>query len=101
MQVHSWTGSLQIGVMTADPASLQPAPHNALDVVNKSWVFLLTNSIFITTTPPLTVVYIHQVLSGCNLFENGKIIVEDYGPDLDELNETDRVGVMRTAEVFN
>lgn len=40
-----------------------------------------------------------QVLSGCNLFENGKIVVEDYGPDLDELNEGDRVGVMRTSEV--
>jgi neuralized-like protein 4 len=40
-----------------------------------------------------------QVLSGCNLFENGKIIVEDYGPNLDELSEGDRVGVMRTSEV--
>lgn len=40
-----------------------------------------------------------QVLSGCNLFENGKIIVEDYGPNLDELSEGDRVGIMRTSEV--
>jgi hypothetical protein len=38
-------------------------------------------------------------LSGSNLFENGKIVVEDYGPDLDELNDGDRVGVMRTREV--
>lgn len=39
-------------------------------------------------------------MSGCNLFENGKKIIEDYGPDLDELNDGDRVGVMRTKEVI-
>lgn len=51
----------------------------------------------------LTMIYhflLPQILSGCNLFENGKIIVEDYGPDLDELDEGDRVGVMRTSEVY-
>ena len=39
------------------------------------------------------------MLSGCNVYENGKSLVENYGSDLDELNEGDRVGVMRTREV--
>lgn len=38
MQVHSWTGSLQIGVTTNDPSTLKPTPPNALDIVNRSWV---------------------------------------------------------------
>ena len=37
-QVHSWTGSLQIGVITHDPAELVPTPPNALDIANRAWV---------------------------------------------------------------
>lgn len=66
-----------MGVVTRDPASLAPAPPaNALDVVDRSWV-----------------------LSGCNLFENGRVVLEDYGHDLDDLDDGDRVGVCRHKNV--
>lgn len=83
-------------MVTQDPATLTPAPSNALDILNKSWVPIFVR--FCIYHLILSKKF-SQVLSGCNLFENGKKIIEDYGPDLDELNDGDRVGVMRTKEV--
>ena len=37
------------------------------------------------------------VLSGCSVMRDGHTVVEEYGQDLDQLSEGDRVGVLRTA----
>lgn len=40
-------------------------------------------------------------MSGTSVLMNGDSIVEFYGADLEKLSEEDRVGVMRTSEVFS
>lgn len=40
-------------------------------------------------------------MSGTSVFKNGVCLVEGYGIDLDKLNQDDRVGLMRTSEVYN
>lgn len=37
------------------------------------------------------------VLSGCSVMHDGHTIVDEYGQDLDQLSEGDRVGVLRTS----
>jgi len=37
------------------------------------------------------------VFSGCSLMRDGHTIVDEYGRDLDQLSEGDRVAVMRTS----
>lgn len=39
-------------------------------------------------------------MSGNSILKDGEVIVDGYGPDLHKLNQDDRVGLMRTAEVL-
>ena len=36
-------------------------------------------------------------MSGCSVLRDGHTTIEDYGQDLDQLKEVDRVGVLRTS----
>ena len=36
-------------------------------------------------------------MSGCSILKDGHSTIEEYGRDLDQLGEGDRVGVLRTA----
>lgn len=38
-------------------------------------------------------------MSGTAVFKNGNCLIERYGFDLDKLNQFDRVGLIKTAEV--
>lgn len=37
------------------------------------------------------------IISGCSVLRDGRSILEEYGQDLDQLGEGDRVGIQRTA----
>lgn len=73
-QVFSWSGSIEIGVTTCDPATLN-FPVSASSFREGTWV-----------------------MSGNTIMKDGHSINEEYDCDLDRLSEGDRVGVMRTAQ---
>ncbi|KAL3861342.1 hypothetical protein ACJMK2_007378 [Sinanodonta woodiana] len=73
-KVNSWSGSIEIGVTTCDPDSLI-FPISATGFREGTWV-----------------------MSGSSVLKDGHSMIEEYGADLDQLSEGDRVGVMRTAE---
>ncbi|KAG8187410.1 hypothetical protein JTE90_009486 [Oedothorax gibbosus] len=73
-KVPTWSGSIEIGVTSLDPSSLDFFPSSATNLREGSWV-----------------------MSGTSILEDGKSHLEDYGRDLDELSEGDTVGVMRTS----
>ncbi|XP_063305913.1 neuralized-like protein 4 isoform X1 [Pelobates fuscus] len=72
-KMNSWSGSMEIGLTTQDP-SLLDFPSSATGLKGGSWI-----------------------VSGCSVLEDGRSILEDYGQDLDQLGEGDRVGVQRTV----
>lgn len=72
-QVNSWSGSIEIGVTALDPSVLD-FPSSATGLKGGSWV-----------------------VSGCSVLKDGRSVLEEYGQDLDQLGEGDRVGVERTA----
>ncbi|XP_038624144.1 neuralized-like protein 4 [Tachyglossus aculeatus] len=72
-KVNSWSGSLEIGVTALDPEVLD-FPSSATGLKGGSWV-----------------------VSGCSVLRDGRSVLEEYGQDLDQLGEGDRVGVQRTA----
>uniref|UniRef100_A0A8C5WRF5 Neuralized E3 ubiquitin protein ligase 4 n=1 Tax=Laticauda laticaudata TaxID=8630 RepID=A0A8C5WRF5_LATLA len=72
-QVNSWSGSLEIGVTALDPNHLD-FPSSATGLKGGSWI-----------------------ISGCSVLRDGRSILEEYGQDLDQLGEGDRVGIQRTA----
>ncbi|XP_054716329.1 neuralized-like protein 4 [Uloborus diversus] len=72
-KVPTWSGSIEIGVTNLDPAVLD-FPSSATNLREGSWV-----------------------MSGSSILEDGKSHLEDYGLDLDELDEGDTVGVKRTS----
>ena len=72
--MNSWSGSIEIGVTTCDPVNLV-FPTSATGFREGTWI-----------------------LSGCSLMHDGNTVVDEYGQDLDQLSEGDRVGVMRTAD---
>ncbi|XP_077531935.1 neuralized E3 ubiquitin protein ligase 4 isoform X2 [Haemaphysalis longicornis] len=72
-KVSTWSGSIEIGVTALDPGTLA-FPSSATNLREGSWV-----------------------MSGTGVLQDGKTLVEEYGTDLDQLGEGDRVGVMRTA----
>ncbi|XP_071656242.1 neuralized-like protein 4 isoform X2 [Patagioenas fasciata] len=72
-KVNSWSGSLEVGVTSLDPAALQ-FPSSATGLRGGSWV-----------------------VSGCSVLRDGRSLREDFGPDLDVLGEGDRVGVQVTT----
>ncbi|KAJ7313244.1 hypothetical protein JRQ81_004526 [Phrynocephalus forsythii] len=72
-KVNSWSGSIEIGVTTLDPNHLD-FPSSATGLKGGSWI-----------------------ISGCSVLRDGRSILEEYGQDLDQLGEGDRVGIQRTA----
>ncbi|XP_068960104.1 neuralized-like protein 4 [Petaurus breviceps papuanus] len=72
-KVNSWSGSIEIGVTALDPGVLD-FPSSATGLKGGSWV-----------------------VSGCSVLRDGRSVLEEYGQDLDQLGEGDRVGVERTA----
>ncbi|XP_073420158.1 neuralized-like protein 4 isoform X2 [Dendrobates tinctorius] len=71
-KMNSWSGSMEIGLTTQDP-SLLDFPSSATGLKGGSWI-----------------------VSGCSVLEDGRSILEEYGQDLDQLGEGDRVGIQRT-----
>lgn len=73
MQVNSWSGSIEIGVTALDPAALD-FPSSATGLKGGSWI-----------------------VSGCSVLKDGRSVLEEYGRDLDQLGEGDRVGIQRNG----
>ncbi|XP_053318739.1 LOW QUALITY PROTEIN: neuralized-like protein 4 [Spea bombifrons] len=71
-KMNSWSGSMEIGLTALDP-SLLDFPSSATGLKGGAWI-----------------------VSGCSVLEDGRSILEEYGQDLDQLGEGDRVGVQRT-----
>lgn len=69
LQVNSWSGSVEIGVTALDPACLD-FPSSATGLKGGSWI-----------------------VSGCSVLRDGRSVLEEYGRDLDQLAEGDRVGI--------
>uniref|UniRef100_A0A3P9PBM7 Neuralized-like protein 4 n=1 Tax=Poecilia reticulata TaxID=8081 RepID=A0A3P9PBM7_POERE len=72
-KVNSWSGSIEIGVTALDPASLD-FPSSATGLKGGSWI-----------------------VSGCSVLRDGRSVLEEYGRDLDQLAEGDRVGIQRSS----
>lgn len=70
-KIGNWSGSWAIGVTTGDP-SVMEIPSSSTGLKNGSWI-----------------------MSGMSILKDGSSFVEEYGQDLDELKEGDRVGVER------
>ncbi|CRK92215.1 CLUMA_CG005699, isoform A [Clunio marinus] len=73
VKISSWSGSIEIGVTTANPETVD-LPACASKLKNGTWI-----------------------MSGISILKDGNSLCEYYGGDLDKLNEGDRVGVMRTS----
>ncbi|XP_035265365.1 neuralized-like protein 4 isoform X2 [Anguilla anguilla] len=72
-KVNSWSGSIEIGVTALDPAALD-FPSSATGLKGGSWI-----------------------VSGCSVLKDGRSVLEEYGRDLDQLGEGDRVGIQRSG----
>uniref|UniRef100_A0A665VWZ7 Neuralized-like protein 4 n=1 Tax=Echeneis naucrates TaxID=173247 RepID=A0A665VWZ7_ECHNA len=72
-KVNSWSGSIEIGVTALDPATLD-FPSSATGLKGGSWI-----------------------VSGCSVLRDGRSVLEEYGRDLDQLAEGDRVGIQRSS----
>lgn len=71
--MNSWSGSIEIGVTALDPAALD-FPSSATGLKGGSWI-----------------------VSGCSVLRDGRSVLEEYGRDLDQLAEGDRVGIQRSS----
>lgn len=63
LQVNSWSGSIEIGVTTCDPSTMK-FPISATGFREGTWV-----------------------MSGSSILRDGHSVIEEYGADLDQLNE--------------
>lgn len=63
VKVNSWSGSIEIGVTTCDPSTLK-FPISATGFREGTWV-----------------------MSGSSILRDGHSVIEEYGADLDQLNE--------------
>ncbi|XP_061768430.1 neuralized-like protein 4 [Nerophis ophidion] len=72
-KVNLWSGSIEIGVTTLDPALLD-FPSSATGLKGGSWI-----------------------VSGCSVLRDGRSVLEEYGRDLDQLSEGDCVGIQRSS----
>ncbi|XP_031441146.1 neuralized-like protein 4 isoform X2 [Clupea harengus] len=75
-KVNSWSGSIEIGVTALDPAALD-FPSSATGLKGGSWI-----------------------VSGCSVLKDGRSVLEEYGRDLDQLAEGDRVGIQRDSRGY-
>ncbi len=69
LQVNAWSGSIEIGVTTCDPQTLD-FPTSATGFREGTWV-----------------------MSGASIMKDGHTLVEEYGQDLDQLTEGDTVSL--------
>lgn len=75
-KINSWSGSIEVGVTSCDPNTLEiPFPSSATELREGSWI-----------------------MSGNSILKDGRSINENYGTDLDKLEEADRVGVLKTTQ---
>ena len=75
-KIHSWSGSIEMGITQCDPNMLEvPFPSSATELREGTWI-----------------------MSGNSILRDGRSINENYGTDLDKLEEGDRVGVLRTSQ---
>ena len=75
-KIHSWSGSIEMGITQCDPNMLEvPFPSSATELREGTWI-----------------------MSGNSILRDGRSINENYGTDLDKLEEGDKVGVLRTAQ---
>ena len=75
-KIHSWSGSIEMGITQCDPNLLEvPFPSSATELREGTWI-----------------------MSGNSILRDGRSINENYGTDLDKLEEGDKVGVLRTAQ---
>ena len=72
-KIGNWSGSWAIGVTSGDPSGME-IPSSSTGLKNGSWI-----------------------MSGMSILKDGSSFVDEYGQDLDELKEGDRVGVQRTV----
>ncbi|XP_068700240.1 neuralized-like protein 4 isoform X2 [Montipora foliosa] len=73
-KIGNWSGSWAIGVTVGDPSCME-IPSSSAGLKNGSWI-----------------------MSGRTILKDASSFVEDYGQDLDELKEGDRVGVERKID---
>lgn len=74
-KINSWSGSIEVGVTCCDPSTINlPFPSSATELREGTWI-----------------------MSGNSILRDGLSINENYGTDLDKLEEGDRVGVLRTG----
>ena len=74
-KINSWSGSIEVGVTCCDPNTIDvPFPSSATELREGTWI-----------------------MSGNSILKDGRSINENYGTDLDKLEEGDRVGVLRTG----
>lgn len=73
-KIGTWSGSFAIGVTTCDPRTVE-IPSSAAGLKNGSWI-----------------------MSGASVLRDGSALLDEYGRDLDELNEGDVVGVQRQID---
>jgi len=76
VQSISWSGSIEIGVTECDPETLE-IPSCAINLRHGSWI-----------------------MTGSGIVHDGDRIVEIYGTDLNDLEEGNTLGVMRTSNVI-
>jgi len=75
-KINSWSGSIEVGVTCCDPNGIEtPFPSSATELREGTWI-----------------------MSGNSVLKDGRSINENYGTDLDKLEEGDRVGVLRTGQ---
>lgn len=70
-KIGNWSGSWAIGLTCGDPGGME-IPSSSSGLKNGSWI-----------------------MSGMSVLKDGSSFVEEYGQDLDELKEGDRIGVQR------
>lgn len=69
--METWSGSIEVGVISLDPDNLE-LPPSATALCEGSWI-----------------------LSGCTVLRNSESILDEYACDLDSCALGDRVGVQR------
>ncbi|XP_077301800.1 neuralized E3 ubiquitin protein ligase 4 [Arctopsyche grandis] len=72
-KINTWSGSIEIGVITCDPSTIDPST-TATTLVDGSWV-----------------------MSGNLILKNGAPYIQINGKDLNTLKEGDTIGVMKTS----
>lgn len=97
---------MEIGITAMNPDTID-FPSCAQKLTNGTWVVLFhfavihtlasANEFFLNDQNNQRFVFL-QIWSGTDILKDGDLLLECYGGNLDTLNETDRIGIMRTAQ---